>query len=102
MKRVGVLGGGQLGQMLGQAACNLGLEILFLDPDQNCPASKVGKVVVGDPKSYQDVVMFGKRVDVLTTEIEDVNVLALQHLEEEETSVQPRYFFLEKKSDHIF
>jgi len=90
MKRVGVLGGGQLGLMLGQAACCLGIEILFLDPDQSCPASKVGQIVLGDPKDYQDVIMFGKQVDVLTTEIEDVNVLALQHLEEDGKSVQPR------------
>jgi 5-(carboxyamino)imidazole ribonucleotide synthase len=90
-KKIGVLGGGQLGRMLGQAASPLDLHISFLDTNRNFPAATVCKdFVVGDFKNYADVMAFGADKDVLTIEIEHVNTDALRALEAQGKQVHPR------------
>jgi 5-(carboxyamino)imidazole ribonucleotide synthase len=90
MKKIGILGGGQLGKMLCLAAANWDLEIYVLEDDENCPAAPYcTKWVKGNFKNYDDVVAFGKMVDILTIEIEHVNTKALKYLEKQGKIVHP-------------
>ena len=81
-KRVGVLGGGQLGRMLGYAAQKLGIELLVVDPEgQNCPAAASAcEVIEGDFKHEAAIIQLANKCDVLTTEIEHVDAQALSRL----------------------
>lgn len=89
--RVGILGGGQLGRMLIQQAINYNVNIRVLDPDPEAPCKKLcDKFVVGSLTDYETVYNFGKHTDVLTIEIEKVNVDALQKLEDEGVKVYPQ------------
>ena len=87
---IGVLGGGQLGKMLIQAANPLSIPIHILDPNPNCPASKwTQHFTVGDFRDYDIVYQFGQTVDILTIEIEQVNIEALLQLQKEGKTVHP-------------
>ncbi len=89
--RVGILGGGQLGRMLLQTAANYNVETFVLETGTNPPASSLCHYFVeGDIKDYDTVYKFGKQVDVLTIEIENVNLEALFKLEEEGLKIYPR------------
>lgn len=80
--KLGILGGGQLGRMLIQDAMNFNIHISVLDPSSNAPcASIANSFVVGNFNDYQTVLDFGKNLDVLTIEIEHVNIEALEELE---------------------
>jgi 5-(carboxyamino)imidazole ribonucleotide synthase len=80
--KLGILGGGQLGRMLIQDAINYNIHISVLDPSSNAPcAALANSFVVGNFNDYQTVLDFGKTVDVLTIEIEHVNIEALEELE---------------------
>ena len=80
--KLGILGGGQLGRMLIQEAVNFNIHISVLDPSVNAPcAALANSFVVGNFNDYQTVLDFGKTVDVLTIEIEHVNIEALEELE---------------------
>ena len=87
---LGVVGGGQLGQMLGEAAAPLGVSLVVSDPTPDCPASIVADQVVGDFDDRETVQELAERADVLTYEIElaDPNTLAAV-AEETGTPVQP-------------
>lgn len=78
--RVGVLGGGQLGRMLGLAGRALGLELTFLDPNASSPAAAVGRLLAS---GYDDAAALAElaRADVVTFEFENVPVSAVQALE---------------------
>lgn len=89
MKKVGILGGGQLGKMLCLAAADWDLEIYVLDKEGSPAQSYCKHFVVGDFNKYEDVLAFGRLVDVLTIEIEHVNVKALTVLEKEGVKVHP-------------
>lgn len=90
MKKVGILGGGQLGRMLIQAGANYPVSIHILENDSNCPAAALCKnFVKGDIKNFDDVYNFGKDLDVLTIEIESVNLEALEKLEAEGKKIYP-------------
>lgn len=79
--KLGILGGGQLGRMLIQEAVNFNIHISVLDPSVNAPcADLANNFVVGNFNDYQTVLDFGKTVDVLTIEIEHVNIEALEEL----------------------
>lgn len=91
MKKVGILGGGQLGRMLLQEAANYPVETWVLEKDIDCPAAHLCKhFVAGDIKSYDDVYRFGKQLDAITIEIESVNLDALEQLEKEGVTVIPK------------
>ncbi|WP_207420584.1 5-(carboxyamino)imidazole ribonucleotide synthase [Desertivirga brevis] len=89
--RVGVLGGGQLGRMLIQQAINYNVDIRVLDPDPEAPCKKMcEKFVQGSLTDFETVYNFGKQCDLVTIEIEKVNVDALQKLEDEGITVYPQ------------
>lgn len=89
--RLGILGGGQLGRMLIQQAINYNVTVKILDPDREAPCRKLcNEFVVGSLSDYETVYNFGKKVDLLTIEIEKVNVDALEQLEKEGVVVYPQ------------
>jgi 5-(carboxyamino)imidazole ribonucleotide synthase len=89
--RLGILGGGQLGRMLIQQAINYNVTVKVLDPDREAPCRKLcNEFVVGSLSDYETVYNFGKKVDLLTIEIEKVNVDALEQLEKEGVVVYPQ------------
>ena len=91
MQKVGILGGGQLGRMLLQAAANYPVETFILENDDHCPAAHLcHHFVKGDIRDYDAVYKFGKELDALTIEIENVNVDALEALEKEGVTIIPR------------
>ncbi|MEO6837419.1 MAG: 5-(carboxyamino)imidazole ribonucleotide synthase [Ginsengibacter sp.] len=96
MKKVGILGGGQLGRMLLQAAANYPVETFVLENDTECPAAHLcHHFTKGDITNYEDVYNFGKSLDAITIEIESVNIDALKKLESEGVKIYPRPAALE-------
>ncbi len=90
-KKIGILGGGQLGKMLLQAASKLSLQVYMMDNDPNCPAALCCNTFYkGDITDYQAVLDFGRHMDVITIEIENVNVEALEVLQAEGRQVFPQ------------
>ncbi len=89
--RIGILGGGQLGLMLLQAAVDWNLDIHVLDPDPEAPCRKIASdFQQGSLQDYDTVYRFGKDLDVITIEIEKVNIEALEALEKEGKRVYPQ------------
>ena len=89
--KLGILGGGQLGRMLIQACTNFDLHSSVLDKDPNAPCSLLASSFKpGDITDFDTVYAFGKTVDMLTIEIENVNVEALKKLEQEGLTVYPQ------------
>lgn len=89
--RIGILGGGQLGLMLLQAAVDWNLDIHVLDPDAEAPCRKIAPhFTQGSLQDFDTVYNFGKSLDVITIEIEKVNVEALEMLEKEGKKVYPQ------------
>ena len=97
---IGILGGGQLGRMLIQNAINLNLNISVLEPDKHAPCRHlVKKFTLGDLNDYDTVYDFGKDKDLITIEIENVNVEALKALEKEGKKVYPQPHIIELIQD---
>ncbi len=91
MQKIGILGGGQLGRMLLQAAANYPVETYVMENDSECPAAHLcHHFTKGDIRKYEDVYAFGKKLDALTIEIENVNVEALEKLESEGIRIIPK------------
>jgi 5-(carboxyamino)imidazole ribonucleotide synthase len=91
LPRVGILGGGQLGRMLLQAAANYPVETFVLENDDSCPAASLcHHFTKGDIRNFDDVYAFGKGLDALTIEIENVNTDALDKLESEGIRIFPK------------
>ncbi len=88
--KLGILGGGQLGKMLLADTRKFDIQTYVLDPSEEAP-SRMGcnKFYQGDLMDYDTVYEFGKKVDVLTFEIELVNLEALEQLELEGVKVYP-------------
>mgnify|MGYP000497963444 FL=1 len=88
--KLGILGGGQLGKMLLFDTRKFDIQTYVLDPSEEAP-SKIAcnHFVQGDLMDFDTVYSFGKKVDVLTFEIELVNLDALVKLEEEGVPVYP-------------
>jgi 5-(carboxyamino)imidazole ribonucleotide synthase len=90
MIKAGILGGGQLGRMLLQAAANYPVETFIMENDVDCPAAHLcHHFILGSITTFDDVYNFGKGLDVITIEIENVNVDALVKLEAEGVKVFP-------------
>ncbi|HRD59127.1 MAG TPA: 5-(carboxyamino)imidazole ribonucleotide synthase [Ferruginibacter sp.] len=91
MIKAGILGGGQLGRMLLQAAANYPVETYVLENDSECPAAHLcHHFTKGNITNFDDVYNFGKGLDVLTIEIESVNEDALEKLESEGVKIFPK------------
>ena len=89
-KRIGIVGGGQLGKMMILEAKRLGFYVAVLDPTVDCPASSICDLHIvaslDDQKGYQEL---SKRADVITYEWENINAEALKNLENEGHQVYP-------------
>ncbi|MFL5811426.1 MAG: 5-(carboxyamino)imidazole ribonucleotide synthase [Flavisolibacter sp.] len=91
MLKTGILGGGQLGRMLLQAAANYQVETHVLENDDDCPAAHLCRYFVkGDIRDFDTVYNFGKALDAITIEIENVNIEALEKLEADGVKVYPK------------
>lgn len=89
--QLGILGGGQLGRMVIQEAINYNVNVHILDPDKNAPCRKLcNHFECGSLSDYDTVYNFGKNLDMITIEIEKVNVDALEALEEKGVLVYPQ------------
>ncbi len=94
--KIGILGGGQLGKMLLLEAHKWALPISVMDSDANAVCNKVCNTFVqGDLLDYQAVLNFGSTVDIITIEIENINIQALQELEKSGKTVIPQTAVLE-------
>jgi len=89
--KLGMLGGGQLGRMFIQEALNYDVHVHCLDPDSEAPCKHIASsFTVGQLTDYDTVMAFGADKDVLTVEIEHVNVQALSDLEAKGIKVFPQ------------
>ena len=89
--KIGVLGGGQLGRMLIQEAIDLDLHLHMMDPDPNAPCSSIAhSFTCGSITDYESVIEFGKDKHLVTVEIENVNIEALETLEEKGVKIFPQ------------
>jgi 5-(carboxyamino)imidazole ribonucleotide synthase len=89
--KIGILGGGQLGRMFLQAAMDLDLNLYILDPDENAPCKKYAEYFTcGHFNDFNTVFEFGKNLDLITVEIEHVNIDALENLEKIGVKVFPQ------------
>jgi 5-(carboxyamino)imidazole ribonucleotide synthase len=90
-KTIGVLGGGQLGKMLFEAGSPTNTSFVFLEKSKDCPARLVCQnQVIGSLQNKEDIQLLSSKADVLTYEIEHVNVEALAQIEKEGTPVFPK------------
>mgnify|MGYP001026422630 CR=1 FL=1 len=89
--KLGVLGGGQLGRMLLAETQKFDIHTSILDSNKNAPCAEIcNKFIVGDLLDFDAVYNFGKTVDLLTIEIENVNLDALDQLENEGLIIYPK------------
>lgn len=89
--KLGILGGGQLGRMLIRSCVNFNISTSVIDPDSNAPcAGFCNEFRKGALTDFETVYNFGKTVDLLTIEIENVNIEALERLEKEGLPVYPQ------------
>lgn len=88
--KLGILGGGQLGKMLLTETRKLDIQTFVLDPSKEAPCQfGATKFFLGSLMDYDTVYQFGKMVDLLTIEIENVNLDALDTLEDEGLKIYP-------------
>lgn len=89
--KLGILGGGQLGKMLLSETQKFDIYTSVLDNSTTAPCAEIcNKFVLGDLMDFDTVYKFGKKVDLLTIEIEHVNTDALLKLETEGLEVYPQ------------
>lgn len=88
--KLGIIAGGQLGKMLIQEASKWDIISYVMDKDEHCPAGNIAShFIQGSNIDFESVYQFGKMVDVLTFEIENVNIGALKKLRSEGQIVLP-------------
>lgn len=95
-KKLGILGGGQLGRMSALAAARLGVEVFIYDPDPECPAAKVSAGFVN--ASYNDkkaLSRFASLVDIITYEFENIPIETLKFLQNQNLQILPDPSLLE-------
>lgn len=88
--KLGIIAGGQLGKMLIQDASKWDVITYVLDPEETCPAGSIASHFTrGDYGDFDTVLEFGRQVDVLTYEIENIHVEALRALKAQGIQVVP-------------
>ena len=80
--RIGIIGAGQLGQMLGYAARDLGVECCFVDPSASPPAADCGEVLQRPFDDSEALTELAATCDVVTYEFENVPVEALYKIDD--------------------
>lgn len=93
--KLGILGGGQLGRMFIQEAISYDIQVHIMDSDDAPSKEIANSFTTGDITNYDDVMAFGKNLNTLTVEIENVNVQALYDLEKAGVNVYPQPRVLE-------
>ncbi|HES75989.1 MAG TPA: 5-(carboxyamino)imidazole ribonucleotide synthase [bacterium] len=99
-RRIGIIGGGQLGRMLALAGIPLGLEFVFLDPAQEACAATLGEQIIADyddPEALQRLI---QSTDIVTLEFENIPMPAL-HLTNAQTQLFPPPKALEVAQDRV-
>lgn len=95
--KLGILGGGQLGKMMLYETRKYDIQTLVLDPSPKAPSRiSCDYFEQGDLMDYETVLQFGRKADVLTFEIEGINIEALKQLESEGIKTYPSAATLEK------
>ncbi len=89
-RKIGILGGGQLGRMLVQKGIDWNLQFSVLDPDPDAPCRGIANFTQGLLTDFKTVLNFGMALDVITIEIENVNTDALKELEGRGKKVFPQ------------
>ena len=80
-KKLGVLGGGQLGKMLGLAAANLGINSFFYDPDPNAPAKSISGLFFNEKYDNKiKLLEFARKCDFITYEFENIPINSLKEI----------------------
>ena len=98
--KLGIIAGGQLGKMLIQEASKWDIITYVMDNEEDCPAGSIASTYVkGNNLDFDSVYQFGKVVDVLTFEIENVNIEALKKLKSEGLKIMPDPEILELIQD---
>ena len=94
--RLGMVGGGQLGRMFIQEAINFDVQVHSLDPDVEAPCKSIATSFThGSLTDYETLLNFGLDKDVITVEIENVNIDALKELEKRGKKIFPQPHILE-------
>ena len=89
-KTLGIIGGGQLGKMLLSECNKMNIKTHVLDLNEDSPCKKItNKFYCGDFKDFDTVLNFGNECDLITFEIEHINVDALEKLENLGKKVYP-------------
>jgi 5-(carboxyamino)imidazole ribonucleotide synthase len=88
MKKIGVLGGGQLGRMLGSAGIELGFSFAFMDPNSQSPAFQIGTSFVSE-FTPEKVLQFAQDLNYITYEFENIPLDVVRALETKNISVSP-------------
>jgi 5-(carboxyamino)imidazole ribonucleotide synthase len=96
--KVGVLGGGQLGQMLALAGRRLGVETRFLSPDPQAPAGMCAELIVAEYENEAALAHFVEGVDVVTYEFESIPIGAVRFVADR-VAVRPVLLALETAQD---
>lgn len=100
--KLGILGGGQLGKMLLYETRKFDIHTVVMDSSEEAPCKiSANTFIKGDLMNYEEVLNFGRKVNLLTFEIESVNIKALKQLEKEGIKVFPSSNTLEKISDKV-
>lgn len=98
--KLGIISGGQLGKMLIQEASKWDIISYVLDKDEKCPAANIAShYIKGSNLDFDSVYQFGKMVDILTFEIENINIDALKKLKSEGLKIVPDPEILELIQD---
>lgn len=90
MKKIGIVGGGQLGKMMILAAKYLDYYFVIMDPTEHCPAHSIAdEHIIAGFDDMDAMLELGSKVDVVTYEFEHINVKALQAMEKKGYNVYP-------------
>ena len=89
-KKIGIIGGGQLGKMMVQEAKKMGFYITIIDPNKNCPASSiVDEHIIANFNDEKSIRLLASKSDIITYEFEHIGVEILEKLENEEIKIYP-------------
>ncbi len=88
-KTIGIVGAGQLGRMLALAGYRLGLKFVFLDKSADAPGGQIGDIILGEFGDSRKLLELASRVDLLTYDVENVPVEALESLPKNKPFLPP-------------